>query len=262
MFFDFDPLTPTPMKNLSCRECDGAGTIPGAMHYVGLGTSQVTFCPNCPQGHQCKADWTMAPQQVAYRRRLAQAKVRRALEASQLGLAFANARLEDFEQSPAAHQILERYLSRWPGPLAHGEGLYLYGPPGVGKTHALTALARELIEAHLVETLILSVPALGTRLRQLLSASDSFRREALLAQMKQVQLLILDDLGLEKHSAWLSDLLAQVIDERWRMRRPVLLASAFPPERLAHRYSAQMLSRVRAMCHMLGLEGPDRRTPS
>jgi len=250
------------MKNNNndlCAVCGGSGALPGAMHYVGLGTSEVTFCARCPRGHQRKGAWTIAPKQVAYRRNLAKAKARRALESSHLGLPFATARIGDFEVSRSVYTTLQDYVRDWPAQLANGRGLYLFGPTGVGKSHAISAVARQLVDTHLVETLLLSVPVFATRLRQFVTTADSRKATALLSQAKRVQLLVLDDLGLERSSGWIDDLLYQVVDERWRQRRPMILASGYSPAQLHQRYRPQLVSRVRGSCQKIEMAGPDRR---
>ena len=44
-------------------------------------------------------------------------------------------------------------------------------------------------------------------------------------RMKDVELLIIDDLGVEKLSDWLSDQFYQIIDHRWQNHKPMIITS-------------------------------------
>jgi DNA replication protein DnaC len=107
------------------------------------------------------------------------------------------------------------YVQQWPTMLKRGQGLYLWGAIGSGKNHAAAVLANELIERHLVETLFLNVPEAAHRFREAIGDESNSDGIALLERMKQVELLVLDDLGVEKPSAWVSDLIYQVVDRSW-----------------------------------------------
>lgn len=244
---------------MTCPRCHNTGCTPLAVHYTGLGDSPVTYCRDCLLGRQLLHDWAAQPEQRAYARRLREDKVSRALELSCLGAQFAGQRLADLIGQPGLCRLCTQYVQQWPAMRVKGQGLYFWGPVGSGKTHAAAVVVRELIDRHLVETLFLNLPEAVGRFRQAIGDPGNTDGAMLLDHMKRVELLVLDDLGVEKPSAWVTDLLYRVVDERWREHRPILVTSLLPPAELARRYTAQLASRLEGCCKAFRVTGKDRR---
>ena len=254
-------MTPTStLPTEPCSNCGGQGFTPSAVHYEKLGLSPVTYCQSCALGRRLLRQWANRPEQRAYSRALAQEKVRRALELSCLGLRFTGRRLEDLLGDPLLRQACADYLQAWPSHRRRGEGLYLWGLVGSGKTHTAAVLVNELVEEHLVETLFLNLPEVAARLRESLREQGGTDGAGLIDHMKRVELLVLDDLGVERPSAWTGEMLYRVIDERWRTRRPMIVTSNLSPARLVRRYRPQIVSRLEGCCRPLELRARDRRT--
>lgn len=251
--------SPKNTSPMTCPSCHNTGCTPVAVHYTGLGDSPVTYCKECALGRQLLADWARLPAQRAYARRIREDKVRRALRISCMGAQFAGQRLADLIAQPELCRRCTRYVKQWPAMLEQGRGLYFWGPVGSGKTHAATVVVNELIDRYLVETLFLNFPEAVGRFKLAIGDPENSDGVTLLERMKRVELLVMDDLGIEKPSAWVTDLLYRVVDERWRERRPMLVTSVLSPAGLALRYSPQIASRMGGCCEPLWLTGDDRR---
>jgi DNA replication protein DnaC len=61
-------------------------------------------------------------------------------------------------------------------------------------------------------------------------------------------LLVLDDMGIEKRSEWLIEKLYQIIDYRWKMKKPMIVTSNIPLDKFDEAYSPQIKSRIYGMC--------------
>lgn len=81
------------------------------------------------------------------------------------------------------------------------KGVYLYGPFGVGKTFILAAMANKLAKSG-IKVAFVYLPDL---IRELKSAIGSNKLESLMDHIKNVQVLVLDDIGAEMNSAWVRD---------------------------------------------------------
>lgn len=249
-----------PSDPPACRHCGGRGFLSGSTHYVGLGDSPVTYCRSCALGRELERQWAAEPAQSEYARRFRKARAMRALELSNLGAEFAGLRLSSLNGEPAVRAACRGYVRGWPELRTQGRGLYFHGPVGSGKTHAAAVVANELIETHLTEVLFLNVPELAGRLRESLRDEGQDADAALLVgRMRSVELLVLDDLGVERPSTWIGEILYRVIDERWRERRPLLVASPYPPAALGRRYSPQLASRLLGRARSVRVTGRDRR---
>lgn len=157
-------------------------------------------------------------------------------------------------------------------------GLLLVGRLGIGKTHLATAALRELILTRGVTGLFCSYAELLTEIRATYNDSGAakyFRDEdgnrwetesQILNHVINVDVLLLDELGKVKASEWVLDKVREVIGGRYDKKRMTLATTNFPldpkePKEipLHEKIGADMVSRLREMCHIVEMEGPDYR---
>ena len=103
------------------------------------------------------------------------------------------------------------------------ENVLVFGPPGVGKTHLLSALGQELVRAG---RRVLFVKC-GLLVQQLLLAKRDLKLSRVLRQMAAYPVLILDDLGYVQQSREEMEVLFTLLAERYE-RGSVLLTSNLP----------------------------------
>lgn len=101
-------------------------------------------------------------------------------------------------------------------------GLYIYGQYGTGKTYFLSALANELAQQN-VKSIIVFMPDLSRNLKNAMAENLLESRVNLL---KNVDVLMFDDLGGEMVSSWLRDeIIAPVIQYRMLNNKPIYITS-------------------------------------
>lgn len=99
-----------------------------------------------------------------------------------------------------ALEQVRKYAAGWP--YEDGRGLLLTGPTGCGKTHLAAALVRSLLEKE-IPCVFQSVPELLRRLRAGMgSPAGSWSADELTRALEECSLLVLDDLGSERWTAW------------------------------------------------------------
>lgn len=77
--------------------------------------------------------------------------------------------------------------------------------------------------------------------------------------MKKVELLVIDDIGVESVSEWLAEQMFLVINQRYENRLPVIVTSNQSLEDLARTHRQQICSRLQEMCRVVQFNGADRR---
>jgi len=114
------------------------------------------------------------------------------------------------------------------------KGLYLTGPFGVGKTYILAAMANALAKRHIKVALVY----LPDMIRELRNALGQNNLEELLTEIKNVEILILDDIGSEMHTQWVRDeIIGPLLQYRLLEEKPTFFTSNKSIEELIRDYA-------------------------
>lgn len=118
--------------------------------------------------------------------------------------------------------------------------LILHGGYGVGKTHLAAAVAHECISRN--EYIIFTtVPDLLDHLRSSYAADAETSYDQRFEQMRNVRILVLDDLGTESGTEWAQEKLYQLIDHRYNNKLPTIITTNLPLAGIEPRISSRML---------------------
>jgi DNA replication protein DnaC len=141
--------------------------------------------------------------------------------------------------------------------------LLLTGPVGTGKTYQAYGALRRIAEAgpRRYELIATTAPDLYGRLRP--GGSDRSTEDEL-RRLCRVPLLLIDDLGVAKHSEWVEEVTFRLFNERYNACRPTVLTSNLPPRDpngtdLADRLGDRVISRLAEATTIVPIVGADRR---
>jgi len=149
------------------------------------------------------------------------------------------------------------------------KGLYLYGDFGVGKSFMVAALAHDLSEKRGVSSTLLHYPSFVIDVKNAIGDGNV---KTLVDEIKQAEVLILDDIGAEQSTAWVRDEILQVILQ-YRMQEdlPTFFTSNFNFEDLEKHFAKgkngndetwearRVMERIRYLAEETRLEGENRR---
>ncbi|MCG6551591.1 MAG: ATP-binding protein [Candidatus Magnetominusculus sp. LBB02] len=155
-------------------------------------------------------------------------------------------KFSDAEQRSISADILQMAAC-----VFNNEGLFIFGRPGVGKTHVAALCVRGFILAmepvfrqeHGTVPQEVGYPAFSTVADMLLAVRDSFRQKEfsendILKKYSSAPLVVLDDLGAEKVTEWSAKTLYSVINRRYADNLPLIITSAMNLKELEDRYNA------------------------
>lgn len=141
-------------------------------------------------------------------------------------------------------------------------GLFFYGKAGAGKTHLAVSIARYIIEQKQIAVSFIRVVDLLLDIRQTYNADEGYRAEneaGLLKKYTTTPLLILDDLGAEKTSEWVRQILYQIVDSRWIDDKLIVITSNLTLRELAERFDDRISSRIGGSCEVFEAKPHDYR---
>ena len=197
-----------------------------------------------------------------WRRRLSQSL----LKSARIPRGYAHCELSNFEihtdTQRAAHQRAARLVDQFP---VFEKGLLFYGDTGVGKTHLAVALMREAIIRKGACALFYETRELLKIVRDTYSGSTETTELAILKPVLETELLVLDDLGLEKKSEWVDETIGLVINTRYSERRLTVITTNLrdventEPGSFAFQLGLRTRSRLKEMCEWMLIDGVDTR---
>ncbi len=145
-----------------------------------------------------------------------------------------------------------------------GQGLFIHGETGAGKSYMLGCVANYMAEHMSVKYLVYA--DFLDELRSTFGSRDKDENEhQMIEVVRSVDLLLLDDLGVERPTEFALRSLAQIVDYRYRNKLPLLVTSNFTLEELRERtksdlYGERIVWRLIETCTAMQLEGNIRLT--
>ncbi len=177
-----------------------------------------------------------------------------------------------------AKLVAQGFVRDYPG--AGEKGLLLMGPSGVGKTHLAVAALKELLRrGH--QGIFCDYRELLKEIQASYNPASESTEMKILEPIRNTEILVIDDIGASKPSAWVLDIIGLVLNARYNERRVTRLTTNYFDEKpatepaprlpsgervkvvkedsLEDRIGARMRSRLYEMCRTVEVFAPDFR---
>ncbi|RSL32979.1 primosomal protein DnaI [Salibacterium salarium] len=195
-------------------------------------------CPNMMQGYQPELYAEAGQLTVRYHpcRLKQQADERKRqqslIQSMHIPKEILEATFDDIEQDHASRLSASNACLKFAFEANPGEdatGLYLHGKFGVGKTYMIGAIANELVTRD-ISSMIVYAPDFFREMKQALS--DGTVQEKM-DEVKNAEVLMLDDIGAETTSAWIrDDVLGVILQYRLMQKLPTVYTSNYDYDEL------------------------------
>ena len=222
----------------------------------------------CPLGVCDGSGWILGPEDVARpcecrERRMARRRargVRSVIPRRYRDVSLEIARNDGV--NPVVLKVVGDFIEEIEPRLDKGQGLWLAGGVGAGKTALAMLVSKTAIEAGRTVA-IYSLPKLLARIRATYEkdlGGDSYTQ--FFDRLISVDLLHVDDLGVEKRSDWVLEQLYAVVNERYEMERSMVVTTNLEQPALEEQIGERTVSRLIEICGPpLTIDGDDLRYP-
>jgi len=167
----------------------------------------------------------------------------------QVGSLYLDAKLDDLDD-----QVRDKLLV-----LESGRDVFMFGPVGTGKTHAMAAMIRHYTyEGFQVERI--NFDDFCVQVRSTMLPASKKTEWDLIEPLKQVDKLFIDDLGLrgKQETDFSYVTLYSILNKRQERRLPTFISSNKSIEQLGQSFDARVASRLRTAL-VIEFTGEDRR---
>ena len=200
-------------------------------------------------------------------------KKRQRLIASRIPKRYLHCTLTSFVEKSTelknAKARVQELVDLWPS-TDEGRGLLLMGNCGVGKTHLAVAALVEIISSNKAGRLLFcNFQDLIQEIQASFESDEVPSKSEILRPLLEADLLILDELGSQKPTTFVQDILYYVINTRYNEERATIFTTNYidepvdaKEESLTQRIGTRLRSRLYEMAPMVRMSGKDHRRQS
>jgi DNA replication protein DnaC len=202
------------------------------------------------------------------------------LESSRIPRRYQECSFENFKPSDPSQtdalKLARKFAANYPD---QNVGLLFIGPCGVGKTHLAVALLRQLILTKSAPCLFYDFRDLLRDIQSTFSPDSDLHESDVLAPVFDSRVLVLDELGAQRSSAWVEDTVFYIINHRYNQKKLTIFTSNYldageeeaapipwkketfkkDEDTLVDRIGVRLRSRIYEMCKIVPIEGKDFR---
>lgn len=164
----------------------------------------------------------------------------------------------DTPASRRIYKIATRYVQMFDQLLTENKGLMFFGPTGTGKTYTAACIANALYEKG-IPVVMTSLPRLTDSIE---FGDDKKSAQAIIERFNRADLLIIDDLGIERLSSFAQEKAYEFINGRYEAKKPLLITTNLTIEELTKTPSLELrrvYERITEFCHAVEFTGPSIR---
>ncbi|MEZ3501529.1 DNA replication protein DnaC [Pantoea sp. KPR_PJ] len=157
-----------------------------------------------------------------------------------MNCSFDNYRVEN-EGQRRALAMARQYASDFDGSIA---SFVFSGRPGTGKNHLAAAIGNDLILRG-KSVLIVTVADLMSSMKGTFSGGSDITEERLLQDLSTVDLLVIDEIGMQSESRYEKVIINQIVDRRSSSKRPTGMLSNLDPAGMNTLLGERVMDRMR-----------------
>ena len=151
---------------------------------------------------------------------------------------------------------MKRYVANFDNFKEQGRGVMLYGPTGTGKTYLAACITNALIDKG-----YRAVFTSMARIERTLQSGWGDRQEYI-DFLSRVPLVVIDDIGTERNTSYMAEIIYSVIDARYTAGLPLIVTTNLTLAELAKPAEVKeqrIYGRLLEMCYPIEIKGRNKR---
>lgn len=175
--------------------------------------------------------------------------------------------LDDYDKSIGdtdVHYAVTSWLKNAEENIKEGNGLYLFGGTGVGKTHLAIAVLKEAVTANPCSGFFIPVTnyieMMYDEMHNDGELPEEYSSPYLAKYIRTVyDVVVLDGLGEENDTEFTRRSIMTLLSQRVNAQLPTIVTSLYNPKKLALRYGDRFVSILQSVCRLIPVSGTDQR---
>lgn len=162
----------------------------------------------------------------------------------------------DDGKHPELTNAMKAYVENFHDLRKDGKGLLLYGPVGTGKSFYAACVVNALIDR--------GYPCMMTKVTRLVDNVSGMweGKQAYIDGLSRYELVVLDDLGVERNTEYMNEQVYGIIDSLYRAGVPMIVTTNNTPKQMSvveDIGKQRIYDRVLERCHPIKVDGESRR---
>ena len=187
-------------------------------------------------------------------------KEHRELVSRNTSICFDESRMEEwtFENADMSDAVMHKaksYVDNWDEMKRNHIGCLFWGPVGIGKSYIAGCIANDLLKREVT----VKMTNFNTIIDDIFPLAD---KTEYINALASYQLLIIDDLGVERNSEYALGIIFSVIDRRIRSGRPLIITTNLPLKEIKNETmldKRRIYDRILEMCTPMYVGGASKR---
>lgn len=164
----------------------------------------------------------------------------------------------DDQRKPDISKTCQKYVEKWDDMRADNIGLLFFGGVGTGKSFYAYSIANALM-ANNITVLVTTLPHIIRRLETTRWDED---KNEILQRLQKYELLVIDDLGVERNTGYANEQVYAIIDARYRSGKPLIVTTNLAPSEIKNPENIsyeRIYDRILQNCIPIKMTGVSRR---